>query len=124
VRRVAIRSEELGFRRQATVYRFPTAAVRARAAREARRRLVRSIALALVVVVALMLLLTGGSGTGRAEASHRGRSRVTVGAGDTLWDIAVRYAPADVDPRAYVDALIEANSLSGPLQAGARLRLP
>jgi Tfp pilus assembly protein FimV len=51
--------------------------------------------------------------------------RVVVRPGQTLWAIAERYAPASVDPRAYVDALVEINDLDhAGVQPGDRIRLP
>jgi Tfp pilus assembly protein FimV len=45
-------------------------------------------------------------------------------AGDTLWDVAGKYAPQSVDTRAYVDALLEINHVTGAPSAGMRLKLP
>jgi hypothetical protein len=44
--------------------------------------------------------------------------------GQTLWDLAERYAPTSTDPRAYVDQVLELNHLSGVPAAGVRVRLP
>ena len=53
-----------------------------------------------------------------------GRSSVVVHSGDTLWSIAEAVAP-DTDPRAVVDAIQEANGLSGAgLVPGQVLVLP
>jgi hypothetical protein len=119
---VAIRSEEL--RAPATgavVYRFPAARVGARAARRRmmiRRRLVLGSVAASVIVVTLF-----GGGTGVASRPGAPRA-VVVDAGQTLWDIARAHAPAGIDPRAYVDAVVELNDLDGAPEAGQRLRLP
>ncbi|MFC7573277.1 LysM peptidoglycan-binding domain-containing protein [Klenkia terrae] len=53
-----------------------------------------------------------------------GRSSVVVHSGDTLWSIAEAVAP-DTDPRVVVDAIQEANGLSGAgLVPGQVLVLP
>lgn len=112
--------------RPADVVCFPTIAVRRRAARRrrvalARRRLAAS---AVVVVLAGGFLLAGGPGA-NAPASRPGAPKaVVLQAGDTLWDVAGRYAPDSVDTRAYVDALLEINHLQGAPSAGMRLKLP
>lgn len=118
---MAVRSEDLAFGGDAVVYRFPAAAARRRARRRmmARRRLTVAVT-ALAVAVATL----AGGGVAETAPEGRGRRAVRVQPGDTLWGIAGDHAPAGVDVRAYVDALIELNGLEGPLQAGARLRLP
>ena len=84
----------------------------------ARRRLT-TIALAASVVVGTLLI--GGS----SPASRQGSPRaIVVRSGQTLWGIADRYAPDELDVRAYIDALVVLNDLDGPLEAGQRLRLP
>ena len=123
---MAIRQEELYPAQQAILYRFPpqrAAAVRERRRRMELRRRRAGAAGVLLVLVCAFLLATGPSGS--APASRSGAPRaVTVRSGDTLWGLAERYAPAGVDPRAYVDLLEDTNDLSGGLAAGMRLRLP
>lgn len=120
---VAVRSEDLALGGDAVVYRFPpVAAARRRRARRrmiARRRL--TLGTAALVVVAATLAGGGVAGTAPGEGAPRA---VVVQPGDTLWGIAGEHAPEGTDVRAYVDGLIELNGLEGPLQAGARLRLP
>ncbi|CAN5608473.1 hypothetical protein BH24ACT26_BH24ACT26_08810 [soil metagenome] len=121
---MAIQAEELR-PREAVVVPFPapTGGVRARRARMlARRRRFATVAVASFVFIAT---LVGGGGNGVAPASRPGApGHVTVGTGDTLWDLAERYAPRGVDRRGYVDALVELNDLDGSLYPGTRVRLP
>jgi nucleoid-associated protein YgaU len=126
---MALRREDLGvigYESDAAVLTFPTSAVRRRAARQrkvalARRRLAAGAA---VVGLTFAFLLAGGPG-GNSVASRSGAPRaVVVHSGDTLWDLAGRYAPDSVDPRAYVDAIQELNGLEGAPAAGMRLKLP
>jgi nucleoid-associated protein YgaU len=120
---MAARQEDLDARPEAAVYAFPVARVRRAAARE--RMLVRRrrAAIASVAVAATFGLLAGPRAT--APASRPGTPRaVTVRPGDTLWDLATRYAPDGMDPRAYLDVVVDLNRLEGPLQEGARVRLP
>jgi hypothetical protein len=117
---MALRREELQTRGDATVYSFPTARVRARAKAQVRRR---RAGLAVVALSVIAMTLMGG---GAAPASKSSAPRaVVVRPGQTLWDLADRYAPEGVDPRAYVDTVIQINHLEGgPPAAGERIRLP
>ncbi|HVM33845.1 MAG TPA: peptidoglycan-binding protein LysM [Actinomycetota bacterium] len=119
---MAVRSEELEYGKPGRIYRFPVAAVRRNARRQrmlARRR--RAGVTATLSAVVMMSLLGGGT----SVASRPGAPRaVTLEAGDTLWEVAGRYAPDGIDRRAYVDALIELNRLEGMPPAGRRIRLP
>jgi hypothetical protein len=120
---MALRREEIRAA-DAAVYVFPTAVARSRARRAAmlaRRR--RSAAVAAILILASSGAWTLGRGGG--VASRAGApARVTVRTGDTLWDLAARYAHPDTDARAYVDALAASNGLHGELLAGVRLELP
>jgi LysM domain len=98
----------------------------AAAGRRVRRRkkavLRRRVALALICIVIVVLTLLGG---GTAPASRPGAPRaVVVQGGQTLWALSARYAPDGIDVRAYIDAVIALNDLSGPPVVGQRLRLP
>jgi len=123
---LAIRSEALHGESEALVLEFPVRRARARAARARRAVLLRrrvAVAGAVVAVVAGLVALAGPPGP--AVASRPGApAQVVVGPGDTLWELAGRYAPRGIDPRAYVDALARLNHLPAGVQAGQRLRLP
>jgi nucleoid-associated protein YgaU len=121
---VAARQEDLAASSEAVVHVFPVARVRRAAARElmlVRRR--RAVAAAIALAVVAVGLLAGPRGT--ATASRPGTpGAVTVRRGDTLWDLATRYAPEGMDARAYLDAVIELNEIDGSVPEGTRLRLP
>ncbi len=114
---------------EAVILRFPDRAGGARRRRFARRRL--AVGLAVLTTLMLTARLAGAvvdDGWGLAPpVSVRGElagGRVAVvRPGETLWDLAHRYAPGD-DPRAVVDELAAVNRLDGPLQAGTRIRIP
>ena len=111
---------------QSVVLRFPTATVRRRAAAQRRGRAIRRTAASSAVAATLLLvLLGGGGGPGTAEASHSQAPRaVVVRSGQTVWDLAERYAPPSMDPRVYVDGVLQLNHLEGAPAAGVRIRLP
>jgi hypothetical protein len=129
---VALRQEDLGGRSDAVVYRFPTERTEIREQRRRiaarRRRMVarrRRLSLACVTIVmsSALLLATGPSGTATASRDDAPRA-VVMRAGDNLWDLAERYAPDGIDPRAYVDAVMSHNGFTVPPEAGQRVRLP
>ena len=117
---MAARSEDLYLRPTARVYAFPP--VRAHRAAIRRRRL--ALGATAVIVVIAGLFATGPSGSVTAGPSSD-RSRVVVRSGQTVWDIASRHAPSDMDPRAYLDAILAHNGVTvGEIQPGTKLRLP
>jgi Tfp pilus assembly protein FimV len=105
------------------VYRFPTEVVRrrARARIEIRRRRFALASVGLSVVIATLV----GSGPGgiAPAATPQAPTAVLVRPGDTLWEIAERYAPKEIDPRAYLDVLVRANG-SPTVIPGQKIRLP
>jgi hypothetical protein len=106
------------------VLRFPTATVRRRAAARRRTLALRRAAVGGALATTLVLVLLG-SGGGTAEAAHSGTPRaVVLRSGQTVWDLAERYAPPSMDPRAFVDQVLELNHLEGAPGAGVRIRLP
>lgn len=124
---MAIRSEDLHISdaEAADILRFPTAAVRRRAARQARVAVVRRRVVlgAFFVLLVAGVILSGGSGVS-SPTDAGGPRAVTVAPGETLWDIAQRYGPAEGDPRAYIYEIQQLNDLHGAPAAGARLELP
>ncbi len=60
----------------------------------------------------------------RPAEAERPPPVVTLQAGDTIWGLAQRYAPERVDPRAYVDVVIDLNRLREAPRSGQRIRLP
>jgi Tfp pilus assembly protein FimV len=82
-----------------------------------------------VLVLALAALVVGvaraSAPTAPAGGAPAARPGVTVvRSGETLWDIAVRTAPA-ADPRATVAAIEARNGLNGSaVRPGPRLELP
>ncbi len=108
------------------VYRFPP--IRQERIRMLRRRRVlrRRVALGVVGVGLVLATLFGGGPEGMtAAAPQRPPASVVLRPGETVWDLAERRAPSTVDPRAYVDAIIELNGLAGTTPvAGERVLLP
>jgi Tfp pilus assembly protein FimV len=111
--------------KDALVYAFPAVAVRRHARREAmlaRRRRSALVALSAIVLAA------GLKGASVARPEHLSRpeapATVTVRPGDTVWDLAGRFAAPGTDSRAYVDAVIRLNRTDGKLLPGTRLQLP
>lgn len=121
---MALRRDELFDPTPGLVVPFPLGVARARARRArmlARRRRTAAVAAGLCLAVAV-----GGSATrGATVASAPGAPRSTaLAAGESLWDVAERYAAPGTDPRAYVGALQDLNGLEGAPVAGRSIRLP
>jgi LysM repeat protein len=80
-----------------------------------------------VVVLSLSVVMAAGfaaqSGAGDQVVAATSYTTVVVPAGATLWSIASAYSDGDV--QAMVEAIREANNLSGyDIAAGARLKVP
>lgn len=120
---MALRQEDVLPASGALILRFPTEVVRIRARDriEVRRRRFALAAVGLSVVIAI-LVGSGPSGIAPA-ATSRAPETVVVRPGDTLWEIAERYSPREIDPRAYLDVLVRANG-SPTVVPGQKIRLP
>lgn len=127
---MALRQEDLvETAPQAVVYRFPeeraeVARIRRGIARRKAARRRHRAGLAVVVTAVVAMTLLGGGREATAPAAGRGQATAVVQPGETLWDIAERYAPQGMDLRVYVGALAEANDIGPVLQAGTELALP
>ena len=87
-----------------------------------RGRLARTLVVASLAVV-LMAGFAARSGAGDQVSHASSYVTVAVPAGATLWSIASAYSTGDT--QAMVEAIREANNLSGyDIVAGARLRIP
>ncbi|HXD62045.1 MAG TPA: hypothetical protein VN619_08975 [Lacisediminihabitans sp.] len=100
----------------------PAPAARLRLTRRGRRVLVFLVALPLVAG-AMAFVLNGGIATATDTAGGR-LQYVTVGAGQSLWQLAQTVAPS-ADPREVVSEIVHLNQLPGAdVQAGERLAIP
>ncbi|MEO7121543.1 MAG: LysM peptidoglycan-binding domain-containing protein [Lacisediminihabitans sp.] len=101
-----------------------TAAIpRLRITKRGRRVLVFLVAVPLVIAAA-GFALNGGMAAATSVASTASLEYVTVGAGQSLWQLAVEIAPA-ADPRDVISDIVHLNQLTGTeIQAGQRLALP
>lgn len=123
---MAVRREEMWARPDAQVLDFPVRIARARARRSRRTFLFRRMAVgvaAFALVGAIVGASVAGQGTGVTSRPEAPAS-VTIQPGETLWDLAERYAPPGSDPRTYVAELVELNGGSELVYAGTRLDLP
>lgn len=86
----------------------------------------RSLLVTLAAVVVTAALVAGIARPLLAAAeSPQAAGHVVLQPGETLWDVAVRSAPADVDPRAQLDALRRLNGFgTGPLDAWTVVLVP
>ena len=79
--------------------------------------------LAAIVLLAVGFATVAGDAAGRAEPLAVGH--VVLQPGETLWDVAVRSAPAGVDPRRQIDTLRRLNGFApGPLDAWTVVLIP
>lgn len=122
---MALRQEDLTRGASAEVLAFPSALVRARAARQQRALFLRrrvTVGTVALLLAAGLGLTVGGASAGVPVSSDAPRS-VRIENGDTLWGLASRYAPG-ADPRAFVDEVLRLNDLSGAPAVGTEVRLP
>jgi hypothetical protein len=123
---MAVRQEELLQDHDALVIGFPTRVVRARVRRQRQEVFLRRRIAVATMVLAVTVAGFQLAGAGPASATSRpgAPASVSLEAGQTLWDLARRYAAPGTDLRTYVDATVELNSLAGTPVAGLKLRLP
>lgn len=99
---------------------------RLRLTKRGRRVIVALVALP-IVIAAFMLALNGGGATASDQTSAKMSattfSYVTVGAGQTLWQLAQSLAPT-ADPRDLIDQIVSLNQIHGEIQQGQRLAIP
>jgi hypothetical protein len=87
------------------------------------RRVVVALIVIPIIIAAFIAALNGGQ-AGAADVTVADTSvYITVGSGESLWQIAQRIAPK-ADPRDVVDAITSYNHLDGELQAGERIAIP
>lgn len=82
------------------------------------------IALAAAALILLGAFLTSQAQAGESAPASSPTVEVNVSPGETLWDLAVQYAP-ERDPRDVVAEMVELNDLHGPIvQAGQSISVP
>ncbi|HYF71604.1 MAG TPA: LysM peptidoglycan-binding domain-containing protein [Nocardioides sp.] len=101
-----------------------TRAARPGSVRLTRRGRLVVLTIAVLTILAVGFVLAGGSVATSEPGTPEPTRVVTVGAGDTLWDIAAGVS-ADGDVRAMVDHIQRLNALdSGMVTLGQRLLVP
>lgn len=70
-------------------------------------------AVAVLVLLAFLLTVAIGRVTAGAELADPVAGSVTVGPGETLWDVAAATAPAGVDTREQLEAIVDLNGFDG-----------
>lgn len=123
---MALRREDLLTAPDAVVVDFPVRIAAARRRRAQRTYLVRRMMVAVLATALIAGIFSLASAPGGSEVASRpgAPSSVVVEPGDTLFDLAVRYAPAGADRNAYVDEIMALNHVSGVAAPGTSLRLP
>ena len=123
---MALRREDLYQRPDAVVLDFPVRIARARAERARRSRIERRVAVWIAALGLTGAVVAGSALSGPGEVTLRPDAPevVTVQAGETVWDLAQRYASEGSDPRAVADEILELNGIQGVVAPGTQLRLP
>lgn len=123
---MALRKEDLYEAPEAVVLDFPVRIARARAARARRARLERKLASWTVALGLSAAVITGTALAGSPTVASRTAApqTVVVEAGETLFDIASRYAAEGSDLEAYAAEMAELNGVQGVAPPGTELRLP
>ncbi|MHA7239139.1 LysM peptidoglycan-binding domain-containing protein [Arthrobacter sp. TMS1-12-1] len=82
------------------------------------------IALGVAALILLGAFLTSQAQAGESAPTTTATVEVSVAAGETLWDLAMQYAP-ERDPRDTVAEIVELNDLpNSVVQAGQRVAVP
>ncbi|MFJ6001996.1 LysM peptidoglycan-binding domain-containing protein [Arthrobacter sp. NPDC092385] len=82
------------------------------------------IALGVAALILLGAFLTSQAQAGESAPTTSQTLEVSIAAGESLWDLAVRYAP-ERDPRDVVAEMVELNNLGTSIvQAGQRISVP
>jgi hypothetical protein len=87
------------------------------------RRVVVALIVIPIIIVAFFAALNGGQAGASDVAVSDHSVYLTVGSGESLWQIAERVAP-NSDPRDVVIEISNYNHLEGEIQAGQRLAIP
>ena len=88
------------------------------------RRVLTTLAALPLIAAALVFGLNGGMATATSTSSSTTFRYVTVGAGQSLWQLALEIAPS-ADPREVISDIVHLNQLSSSdIQAGQRLAVP
>lgn len=82
------------------------------------------IALSVAALILLGAFLTSQAQAGESAPTSSQTLEVNIAAGESLWDLAVQYAP-ERDPRDVVAEMVELNNLgTSVIQAGQRISIP
>ena len=85
--------------------------------------LIRSLIVLLIILIGCSTVLNVFAG-GKEDRLALG-GKLVVSQGDTLWNIAVKYKPDDMDTRDYIEEIKAYNELvSSSIQVGQVLTLP
>ena len=87
------------------------------------RRVVVALIVIPIIIAAFFAALNGGQAGASDVAVADHSVYITVGAGESLWQIAERVAP-NADPRDVVIEITNYNHLEGDIQAGQRIAIP
>lgn len=87
------------------------------------RRVVVALIVLPIIIFGFIAALNGGQAGAADVAVVDSSVYITVGSGESLWQIAERVAP-HTDPRDAVEAIMSYNHLQGELQAGQRIAIP
>lgn len=85
----------------------------------------RAGAVAVLVLLAFLLTVAIGRVTAGAQLADPVAGTVTLGPGETLWDVAAATAPEGVDTRQHLDAIADLNGFDGgPIEPWTVILLP